>query len=227
MDASPTSQKKIIFQKKSVQSTDLPPKKEEDKNDDKYTCDILRVRYNMYRDSYIKTEEIKKTTELPIRHQNPPEDVTENIVKFIINNYDNDPSCKWAKSMKRKNVKINGDLYSDKYHIDSPPEVKAFTSDGPSSFGPKKKFGVIYFLDMRQWLNDTFILWKLNLTNESPEWKHIEMNKTQTHEEQCKEGRRPHIAWDKIYSQIPDKCIKVYDGNFEGIFTQPVVVSVA
>ena len=202
-----------------------------EKNDDKYTCDVLRIRYSMYRDNYIKTSEIIKTTNLPIRQQNPPEDVTENIVKFIINNYDNDPSCKWAKSIKLegkkgKNIKINGDLYSEKFPIDSPPEVKAFTSDGPSSFGPKKKFGVIYFLDMRQWLTDKFILWKVNLTSESPEWKGIKMNKTQTHEEQCEEGRRPHISWNNIHSQIPDKCIKVYEGNFEDIFTQAVMVSV-
>ena len=54
-----------------------------EKNDDKYTCDVLRIRYSMYRDNYIKTSEIIKTTNLPIRQQNPPEDVTENIVKFI------------------------------------------------------------------------------------------------------------------------------------------------
>ena len=46
------------------------------------------------------------------------------------------------------------------------------------------------------------------------------MNKTQTYEEQCKEKRRPHISWENIYSQIPDKCLKVYDGTFEDIFIQ-------
>ena len=203
------------------------PKKEPIKEEclDKYTPDILRIRYKMYRDNYVETMRIIKENDLPIRHQNPPEDVTENIVKFIINNYDNDPTCKWAKSIKHKSVKITGDLYSEKYPIDSPPEVKAFTSDGPSSFGPKKKFGVIYFLDMREWLNDNFILWKLNLSNDSSEWKDIKMNKTQKYEEQCKEGRRPHISWDNIYSQMPDKCIKVYSGKFEDIFTQPVMKS--
>ena len=101
-----------------------------------------------------------------------------------------------------------------------PPEVKAFTSDGPSSFGPKKKFGVLYFLDMRDWLNNRFILWKVNVSTNSPEWRNIKMNKTETNEDQCKQKRRPHISWEKIYSQIPDKCIKVYDGTFEGIFIQ-------
>lgn len=187
---------------------------------DSYTHDILRIRYTMYRDMYMSTAEIIKTTGLPIRHQNPPEDVTENIVKFLINTHENDPSCKWAKS-----IGLNGDLYSDKYPIDSPIEIKALTSDGPSSFGPNKKFGVIYFLDMRLWLTDKFTLWRVNLTNDSPEWKQIKMNKLQTYEEQCEEGRRPHISWDNIHSQMPDKCSKVYEGTFEGIFTPPATIS--
>jgi hypothetical protein len=198
------------------------PKKNEGKTlpADKYTREILRMRYNLYRDTYINTAEIIKTTGLPIRHQNPPEDVSENMVKFIIHYHDKDPSCKWAKC-----IGLNGDLYSDKYPIDSPIEIKALTSDGPSSFGPKKKFGVIYFLDMRKWLDDKFNLWRVNLTNESPEWKQIKMNKIQTYEEQCEEGRRPHISWDNIHAQMPDKCTKVYEGTFEGIFMPPVIPS--
>jgi len=187
--------------------------------DDKYSPDVLERQYNIYRTSYIATAETIKKTCLPIRHQNPPEDVTENIAKFIIINYDNDPSCKWAKSIKHY-----GDLYSDKYES---PEVKAFTSDGPCSFGPLKKFGVIYFLDMRDWLNNKFILWKVNVSSDSSEWQNIKMNKTQTMKEQCKQGRRPHISWENIYSQIPDKCIKVYDGTFENIFTQQATKLVA
>ena len=182
--------------------------------EDKYTHTILRKRYMMYRESYNNTAEIIKTTGLPIRHQNPPEDITENIAKFIIKNYDNDPSCKWAKS-----IGVTGDIYSEKYTIESPAEIKALTSDGPSSFGPDKKFSVIYFLDMRKWLDDIFILWRVNLTSESSEWKELKMNKTQTFEQQCKQGRRPHIAWDKIYPQISNHCIKVFQGTFEGIFT--------
>lgn len=184
------------------------------KIEDKYTAEILKKRYEQFKNTYTETKEIISQFYLPIRHQNPPEDVTENIAKFIIQNYDDDPSCKWAKG-----IGMTGDLYSEKYDVETPPEVKALTSDGPSSFGPKKKFGVIYFLDMRGWLNDKFILWKVNVTNESSQWKQIKMNKTQTHEEQCDEGRRPHISWDKIYAQMPELCNKVYEGTFEGIFT--------
>jgi len=183
------------------------------REEDKYTPDILRVRYTMYRDMHIATAKIIETTGLPIRHQNPPEDISENIAKFIIQNFQNDSSCKWAKAIGKK-----GDLSSEKYSASQPPEVKSFTSDGPSSFGPKKKFGGIYFLDMRNWLTDSFILWYVNLTDESPAWKNLKMNKKQTNQEQCDEMRRPHISWDKIYPQVSEHCEKVYEGTFEGIF---------
>ena len=211
--------KKKASAKAKKQAEQANKAKKQAEQDDKYTQDVCRTRYKLYYDAYMNTVEIIKTTGLPIRHQNPPEDLTENIVKFIVQNYDNDPSCKWAKGLKLK-----GDLYSDKYHIDSPPEVKAFTSGGPSQFGPTKKFGVLYFLDLRKWLDDKITLWRVNLTNESTIWKNIKMNKKETNEDQCVAGRRPHISWDKIHPQISDYCVKVYEGNFEGIFTPSVTV---
>ena len=185
--------------------------------DDKYTSDILRRRFYDFKQSNLNLNEIIKSTGLPIRHQNPPEDITENTTKFIIRNHDNDLSCKWAKSIGK-----TGDLYSDNHII----EVKSFTSCGPSSFGPKKKFDVILFLDLRGWMDDRIILWKVNVSNESIEWKHLKMNATQTFEEQCKIGVRPHISYDNIHTQIPDKCVKIYEGTFEGIFIQQAMSSI-
>lgn len=181
---------------------------------DKYTPIILRQRYYFFKNAYIELSKLITTTQLPIRHQNPPEDITENIAKFIIRNYDNDISCKWAKE-----IGLNGDLYSNKYDSKSLLEVKAFISDGPTQFGPKKKFSVLYFLDLRNWISDKIILWRVNLTNESAEIKQIKMNKMQTHENQCDQGRRPRITWDKLYPQISDHCVKIYEGTFENIFT--------
>lgn len=180
-------------------------------NDDRYTSDILRKRYSNFKNNYEQDTEIIETTKLNIRRQNPPEDITENIVKFIIQNYGNDLSCKWAKGIGKK-----GDLCSDSF--DTSIEVKAFISNGPSQFGPKKKFGVIYFLDLRTFMTDNIILWKVNLNNESPEIKNIKMNKTQTYSDQCLAGRRPHISWNKLYPQIHEHCHKIYEGTFENIF---------
>lgn len=179
---------------------------------DRYTDDILRARFDDYKKSYVSVQEWKALG-IPIRQQNPPEDITENLTKFIIRNYENDKTCIWCKGSK-----LYGDLYSDKYTKQAPIEVKSFTSNGPAQFGPNKKFSVLYFLDLRDWLNDVIILWRIDLTNESPEFKNIRMNKTQTHQEQCNEGRRPHISWDKLYPQIESHCTKVYEGTFEDIF---------
>ncbi len=154
---------------------------------------------------------------LRIRHQNTPEDITENITKFIIRKYENDNTCIWCKGVDKKHG-LTGDLYSDKYDKTTQIEVKSFTSIGPSQFGPDKKFGVLYFLDLRKWLQNEIILWKVNLNYLSDEFKKIKVNKKQTMEEQMLEGRRPHISWDNIYPQITAFCDKIYEGTFENIF---------
>ena len=181
---------------------------------DCYTGAVLRSRYTLYRNCVEQTNKINKDTDLGIRHFNPPEDLTENIVKFILHNKRNDKSVVWARTVGKP-----GDLYSD---IEKIIEVKAFTSGGPSSFGPKKVFQCIYFLDLQKWLDDKIVLWRVPLSNTSDTWKGLKMNKKkeETHDDQSKQGRRPHISWDRLYPQIDTLCEKVYDGTFEGIFIE-------
>ena len=184
---------------------------------DGYTEDILIRRFNNFKHNYISDEEFI-TNGLKIRHQNTPEDITENITKFIIRKYENDSSCIWCKGVDKK-YGLTGDLVSNKYERHLPIEVKSFTSNGPSQFGPDKKFGVLYFLDLRKWLNNEIVLWKVNLNYMSPEFKNIKVNKVQTMGEQLLEGRRPHISWDNIYPQINEFCEKIYEGTFENILS--------
>lgn len=189
---------------------------EEHVYDDGYPDETLKIRYNSFIDTY-KIDEALIKKKLPIRHQNTPEDVTENATKVIIRNKENDKSCVWSKGVEKKEG-LKGDLHSNKYDKNSPIEVKSFTSNGPSQFGPNKKFSVLYFLDMRNLLSDKIILWKVYLNDKSEEFKNIKVNKTQTMGEQLLQGRRPHISWDKIYPQISQFCEKIYEGTFEDIF---------
>jgi len=99
-----------------------------------------------------------------------------------------------------------------------PIEIKSFTSIGPSQFGPDNKFSVLYFLDLRDFLENKIILCKVNLNSESLEFKNIKINKNQTMQEQFLQGRRPHINFNNIYSQINNYCEKIYEGTFENIF---------
>jgi hypothetical protein len=181
---------------------------------DAYTKEILQMRWVHFRQGHDMLTKLVNETGLKIRRPNPPEDMTENFAKFIIQYKDNDPSCRWAKCLGGR-----GDLYSDKYTVEYPPEVKAFTSDGPCQFGPTKKFGVLYFLDLRKWTDDRIVLWRANVRSDSPEMKNVQITNTHTFEQQCIQGVRPHIPWNKLYPQLAPHCVKIYEGTFEDIFT--------
>lgn len=180
---------------------------------DNYPNNVLTQRYVQYRDSCLLTIQIREEYGINIRSQNPPEDITENMTKEIIRIHEGDTSCCWAKGVNK-----SGDLISDTFTEENPIEVKAFSSDGPSQFGPDKNFGVLYFLDMRKWLKNEFVLWKVNLSSNSTEWKNVKVNRTETMEQQCSQGRRPRINWNSLYPQIQNHCVKVYEGTFENIF---------
>jgi hypothetical protein len=183
---------------------------------DDITEDWLKRRFASVRRYTQETIELSSEVGGLIRLANIPEDLTENIVKFIIRNKLGDSSCVWCKGVGR-----SGDLHSD---VEEFQEVKSFTSDGPCSFGPKKKFTVLYFLDLRKWLEDEISLFKVGLNNDSPIWKALKMNKAETFEMMAEDGKRPHIPWESIRSQMPgDVCVEVYRGTFEGIFTLPAV----
>jgi len=139
---------------------------------------------------------------MKIRFSGIPEYITENIIKFAIHN-DGDKSVYW-------NCK-NGDLHSK---IRGKLECKSFTSDGPISFTPSSGWDEIYFLDARDWLNDKYILYRVELKYISDEWKNIKVNKTQTFDDQCKQGRRPRINWFSLYPQICSYCKIIFNGSF-------------
>ncbi len=172
-----------------------------------YTKELLKEQYLLHK-NYVKGR-IDTTIKIGIKVRLPaiPEDISENIIKQIINNKLNDPTSSW-------NCK-NGDLYSTK---EGKQECKCFTSDGPISFTPTSEWDVIYFLDSRKWLNDEFVLYRVPLKRTSEEWKIIKINKLQTFEEQSAQKRRPRIGWDNLKPQLKNHCIKVFEGTFEDIF---------
>ena len=174
---------------------------------DTYTQLILKEQYDLFKSYVNKRIEITKKINLKVRLPTFPEDISENISKFIINNKLDDKTSTWECK--------KGDLNSKKEGIQ---ECKCFTSNGPSSFSPTSDWDVIYFLDARNWLNDNFILYKIELKKTSDEWKNIKVNKKETFEDQCKQKRRPRINWDSLYPQIKEHCVKVFDGKFEEIF---------
>jgi hypothetical protein len=174
---------------------------------DNYTSDILKIQYKLHKDYVSGRIQSSKDLKIKFRLPSIPEDISENIVKFILHNKWNDKTSSWD---------CKGDLMSKK---EGKQECKCFTSDGPPSFTPSSEWDVIYFLDARQWLNDKFTLYRIPLKRTSEEWKNIKVSKSETFEQQANQGRRPRITWESLYPQISTHCTKIYEGTFEGIFT--------
>jgi hypothetical protein len=181
--------------------------KKRNMNEDKYTKELLIYQFNLHK-MYVKGRiDTTKKIGVNVRLPSIPEDISENIVKFIIHNKLGDKTSRWDCK--------KGDLHSS---LEGTQECKCFTSDGPLSFTPSSDWDVLYFLDARKWLDDYFILYKVSLKRTSTEWKKIKVNKTQTFEDQTKQGRRPRLTWDTLKYQIETHYSKVYEGNFEDIF---------
>lgn len=174
---------------------------------DTYTAYILKKQYTLHKNYVIGRIESTKRLGISVRLPSIPEDITENIIKFIIRNKLGDTTSSWNCGQ--------GDLLSKK---EGKQECKSFTSDGPSSFTPSSDWDVIYFLDARNWLNDKFVLYRIPLKRTSTKWKNIVVSKKQTFNDQCLQGRRPRINWNLLYPQLSDYCTKVYSGTFSDIF---------
>jgi hypothetical protein len=156
--------------------------------------------------TYCKTKiDIYKKKKKKHRLPNFPEDISENIVKYIIKKkFDYCPLWDTKK----------GDLFYKGAQL----EVKCFSSCGPSSFGPNESWDEIYFLDATNFLNDKFKCYKINLSNKDKKWKKIKVNSTQTYEDQCVQKRRPRISFKRIKAQLEDNIELIYSGSFDDIF---------
>lgn len=178
---------------------------------DTYSEEMLREAYTSFQAYYRSRLEMKERTQADIRCPNTPEDISENIIKFVIRNKVGVPSD-WAKMVGRP-----GDLWSE---VERVQECKWITSEGPCSFGPNKDWDVIYFGDAREWLSDYLCVYRVALKPKSSFWSMLRMSSTETFWDQCSQGRRPHIGWERLKYQLGDQCQVVYRGSFEGIFSK-------
>jgi hypothetical protein len=214
-----TKNKKIIFEE-SDDDNNSDIQNEDDfinsfnklELENSYDSNVLKKQYEVHRKYYIERMHAKKKYNIDFRLPSIPEDISENIIKYIIHNKLGDITTTW-------NCK-KGDLFSKKEGVQ---ECKCFTSDGPISFTPTSEWDVIYFLDARDWLKNNFILYRINLKRTSSEWKKIKVNKKETFEEHCKQKRRPRLNWESLKLQVLSFCTKVYEGTFENIFNSEII----
>ena len=171
---------------------------------DMYSKEILKQQYEIHKNYVINRKNSSSLLNINFRLPCIPEDISENMIKFIIHK-NGDNTSSWN---------CKGDLLSS---IEGKQECKCFTSTGPISFTPSSEWDSIYFLDATEWLNDCFKLYKFPYKRTSDEWKNIKVNKNQTFEDQSLQGRRPRINWSGLYPQIKEKCDLIFEGSFEDI----------
>jgi hypothetical protein len=177
---------------------------------DTYTEEILRRRFAIHKRHVEEDIAFQAETGLKFRLHAIPEDISENIIKFAIHNYVGDTTSRWNCD--------KGDLVSEKEGVQ---ECKCFTSDGPLSFTPTSEWDVIYFLDARKWLENTFTLFRVPLRRDSETWKGLKVKKDATFADQTAQGRRPRGGWESVlHPQLGVNAQKVFEGSFEDIFTK-------
>jgi len=127
-----------------------------------------------------------------IRNPNFPSEISEHIVLYIL---------------KQKNISWNcvGDLQN--IQTFSKLEVKGFSSNGPISFGHSESWDELYIVDCRNFVNEYFICYKIDLKSSDDVWKNIKVSKKESFEDQCKQRRRPRITFNALKNQIEMEII--------------------
>jgi len=190
-----------IMSTETESKTNTTKQKDKEVKEDTYSPDVLKEQFEIH-DTYVRARiESGKKLNIQFRLPSIPEDISENMIKFIIHK-NGDKTSTWN---------CKGDLLSLK---EGKQECKCFTYTGPISFTTSSEWNCIYFLDATNWLDNHFILYKFSYSRTSDEWKNIKMNKTQTFEDQALQGRRPRINWNGLLPQIKDKCNKIFEGTF-------------
>ena len=169
------------------------------------TIDKLLEIYNTNDEHVTKQNALFPKGHRQIRRQNFLPEISENIAKFAI--------FKKYNKMPNWNTK-NGDLSLG----DKQLEVKAYSSGGPISFGPKERWEKLYIVDALDHQNKNFRVYEINLSNDDPEWENIQVKKNQTYQEQCDAKRRPRITMDALEPQIGQHLELIFDGNISELY---------
>jgi len=160
-----------------------------------------------------------KTLNMKIRQPNFPESISEYLIKFYIEMFEN-----------RKCTKATiGDLEIDGNRI----EVKCFTSRGPTSFGPSEKWKQLYFMDATMiYTNGRIKIYKCESSNDSEMWQKVQVNKNENFLDKCKKGHRPRIKFKSLLLQqslqfLPNSFLQlVYDGHVDLLFKEECINNV-
>lgn len=141
-----------------------------------------------------------------LRAPNFPEGISENIVKYYIEN------------IRCINADV-GDLSKIEEECTSKIEVKCFTSIGPTSFGPTEVWDELYFLDALNFNKNMYKIYRISMKNTDRRFQKMKVNKKETYGDQCRDGRRPRLCFNMLKKKLEkyDEFELVFDGSYESL----------
>jgi len=177
------------------------------KLNDNFTLDIVNKLLDNYIDKINLNKEInKKLDKRKIRNDNFPCAISENIVKYAFSKkYNIMPSWNTKK----------GDLELLDNKI---LEVKAFSSIGPTSFGPNEMWYRLYIIDCTKFIEKKFKIYEINLSNNDSKFQNIKVNKNETFYSQSKNKRRPRISFNDLQKQLSENMKVIFDDSLEKLY---------
>lgn len=104
-------------------------------------------------------------------------------------------------------------------------EVKAFVSDGPISYGPTETWGVILYVDIRQFIETGILrVYQLNESNTSGVFQSLPLKKKTdtengTFAEQVEKKRRPRLSFEPTKEYFGERMVCIFNGSLEELLS--------
>jgi len=187
------------------------PKKEKNQSKKHINKDRLREIFEIVLKYNNDINNFNKKNNCKMRKIGLPEIVSENMIKYFL--------------IEHQNINCNNSSVGDLHFVEENKtikiECKCFTSTGPMSFGPTENWNVLICLDAIN-LNK-YKLYKIDLSNNSNEWKNMKITNNKTFEEAIKnKNNRPRFSFDKLCKNLDSKHISIlFEGSFEEMINKP------
>lgn len=179
-------------------------------NTDSLTAEILEKmldQFILYTDTIANIN--KKLKNKKLRMPNFPSEISENIAKYAI--------YKKYKVCPNWDTK-NGDLIINNKYINKKIEIKAFSSKGPTSFGPTEKWDFLYIVDATKYKKKFFVVYEIKLPNDCDIFSNLKLNKSETYKNQCDQKRRPRICFNDLHKQLKDHINIIFQNTTNYLF---------
>jgi len=177
--------------------------------------------YKNWKSHYKYIHDVSKISKERVRCPIIHELISESIIQKYINNTKSKKTGLFYTCINPPKG-VAGDLIKKMEGCeDKIIEVKASTSNGPSSFGPAQKFDELYWIDMKNiYHSDNVHIYHIKLSSMSDRYLNYNVNKTETICDQKNQKRRPRIKMKSFIDSLPSKYVHCRKVNIVNILNR-------